>query len=137
MPAETLTIKGKEFVARTLTVDQIVGILKEREAKKENKTPGKESKPEKDLRLKREEIELEDEILRQLFEDPIEPRIFYASLKCTLKDLNSLEPEDVQVLMEAVARANPIYAGMEIRQRQRQALILNAALAKLSAPAPV
>jgi hypothetical protein len=103
---ESLTINGREFIARALTVKQIIELTESSEKK-------------------------EFDLINHLFEDGLDARAFYLSLKIKQKDIDGLYPEDVKKLMEAVARVNPAYAGMEKRLRMRLAELRKT----LSAPA--
>lgn len=90
--SETVKIGTKKFTATVLTVRQVRDVL--------------------------EEVESDDYkagLIDRLFVDGIPQPAFLASLNVELDELDELTPEDIKQLMEAVAKVNPTYAGMEKR----------------------
>jgi hypothetical protein len=79
---ETMEIAGREFSAKSLSVGDVIDVLKEME----NKTP---------------------DVLDYLFEDGINLTFFYRALGITRDDIDNLYPEEVGELMKMVGKANP------------------------------
>jgi hypothetical protein len=92
--AEVVKIRDREFTARTLTVKDVIDVF--------------DSSEERKL-----------DVLDHLFEDGLDSQFFYKSLQISINDIVDLTPEEVKTLMEAVARVNPTYAGMEKRLKIR------------------
>lgn len=90
--SETVTIGKKKFTATVLTVRQVRDVLDEVE-----------------------DEEYRAGLIDRLFVDGIPQPAFLASLGVELDELDNLTPEDIKTLMEAVAKVNPTYAGMEKR----------------------
>jgi hypothetical protein len=106
--AEIVKIGEVEYTARTLAVKDVIAIFEQADGKKAD-------------------------VIDLLFEDGLDSTAFYVSLGIGREAIEGLTPEDVKILMEAVAKANPTYAGMERRLRARQAELRKI----LSAPAAV
>ncbi len=103
--SETVTVGGKKFTATVLTVKQVREVLQQVEAK--NYKPG---------------------LIDKLFEDGLPEPAFYAALSIKETDIEELTPEDVKELMEAVAKVNPSYAGMEKRMSANKASFISKSL---------
>lgn len=99
--AEQVTIKGKTYTAKRLTVKDI------REISSELEGGAKQT------------------VIDQLFEDALPSPAFFRSLGVYIDDLDELDPEEIRELMEAVAKANPTYAAMEKRMAARIHQLLN------------
>lgn len=96
---ETLTFGDKKFTARVLSMREIRDIVKEVESPDYRK-----------------------DLIDNMFEDGLPSPAFYCALDCTEDDIVELkDPEQVKELMEAVAKINPIYAGMERRMSAKVA----------------
>jgi hypothetical protein len=106
--AEVVKIGEKEFTARTLSVKDVIDVFDSSEKRKLD-------------------------VIDHLFEDGLDSQFFYKALQISIDDVSNLTPEEVKTLMEAVARVNPTYAGMEKRLKNRLAELRKT----LSAPAAV
>ncbi len=100
--SETVTIGEKKFTATVLTVKQVREVLQQVEAK-----------------------DYKAGLIDMLFEDGLPEPAFYAALGIEETDIEELTPEDVKELMEAVAKVNPSYAGMEKRMSAKEASFAN------------
>jgi hypothetical protein len=121
---EEIKIGEKTFIARSLTVNQVLNVI---DPPRETDLPidptveitDEEKRRREEAAAEKARKELERNIIRMLFVDAPDPRAFYSSLQIGYDDIKDLTPEDVKLLMEAVARVNPHYAEMDRALRNR------------------
>ncbi len=89
--SETIKIADQSFTAVPLTVKQIREVIEWREA------------------------DSPFSVIDLLFKDGLPSKAMLMSLSVTEEEIEEFLPEQVQELMEAVAKANPTYADMEKR----------------------